>query len=235
MNFLNVALGFIVKNRKLIVAGAIVLFLLAFLYLIYLARTQAREISMLKQNYSAMHDTLRTRILKDSVREYARESLVRDLRDSLKIEAERSKWLNKLLSIAKASITAQHDTIEVQNVILDTSGGRCNIKWEYNEAGSSWSSHLKGISTIKTTKITENVLNFNLVTGYAWNDKKHIEFFARTDCPIVRINNLSSCVVDVSGQFPRPPLIPWWVHELIGAAGATAVIFGIPYLIPDKK
>jgi hypothetical protein len=218
----------IIKYRFAVAAGIVVIILAVGLGLLHEYRRIARELAITRQNYAAAVDTLRVRYLRDSIKEYARESFVKELKDSLKIEAERSGQLRRLLSIAKAALEVKiTDTIKIVNNVLDSTPGSCNVSWYYSRSGASWFNEIGGITTKDTTKITKFNLRFDLITGYRWNDKKHIEFFGRSDCPLVNVNNLQSCIVDISSAFPKPRLIPWWAHELIGAAAAAGMYYAV--------
>ena len=198
-----------------------------FLILLNRYRHQAQELFAARQNYAAASDSLRIQYLRDSTREYVRECYIKDLKDSLKIEAQREGELKKLLAIAKAKIEIPQDTLLIVNTVNDTHPGACNVSWKSYVAGKAWSAAIEGHTTRDTTLVTKNIISFDLVTGYKWNDARHIEFFARSDCPMVKFIDLKACIVDVAAVYPKPRLVPWWAHELLGVAiGAGAVFLG---------
>ena len=226
MNFIQV-IQWTIKHRFGFLLCACALILLLSGILLYKYRVQARELFAARQNYAAAEDSLRIQYLRDSTREYVRECYIKDLKDSLKIEAQKEGELKKLLAIAKTKIEVPQDTLLIVNTVNDTQPGTCDVSWKHDTAGPGWSMSIAGRTTRATTLITENKFSFDVVSGYRWNDARHIEMFARSDCPMVKIKYMNSCLVDIAAVYPKPRLIPWWAHELLGVAiGAGAVFLG---------
>jgi len=226
MNFIQV-LQWIIKHRFGLLLVACALILLFSLILLNRYRHQARDLFAARQNYAAAEDSLRVRILRDSTREYVRECYIEDLKDALKAEAQKEGQLKKLLAIAQVKLEVPQDTLLIINTVNDTQPGACDVSWTHDTAGPGWSFSIAGRTTRATTWITENKFAFDIISGYRWNDARHLELFARSDCPAVKIKYINSCIVDISAVYPKPPLIPWWAHELLGVAiGAGAVFLG---------
>lgn len=192
-----------------------ILFLLIILFLILINKNLRTNNNISKQNIEALKDKVRVVKTKNGKNEFIIKSLVvknkRDLKKlNDKLYNEIKDERGKVLTLTKFNTVIKYDTLVLKNTLIEYPDGYKDITWLYDTTYSKNNfKFIKGVSRFKinqngdlidlTTLITENTEGIEIVLGYKDNGDG-IEFFARSEHPYFKVNNIESVMLTSNSQ-----------------------------------
>jgi hypothetical protein len=171
------------------------------------------EIQLLKQNQSALTDSMRISLNKVKELEYSKDVLVSDnknlknLNSDLGIEINKENGkvfeLNKIIASFKNN---PGGIVYIPTTLIKYPNGEYGLDWKYDTIFNGKNNrHIAGTSkffikdstiTPDKTLLTRDEINFSLITGLKENKDGKMEIFVRSDYPGFNLINLEGAIID---------------------------------------